>query len=74
MAASGFTMTAARSTVVDYLPTIIESYTQMFIRSPAELYDWDVYALPLKWDAWLVAIIYCFLLPFIMIIIMSESK
>ena len=74
MSASGFSMTAARSKVVDYLPSLMEANTQMFIRSPTEQYDWESYSLPLKWDAWLVAIIYYFLLPFIMAIIMSGSK
>ena len=74
MSASAFTMTAARATAVDYLPTFMETYPQMFIRSPAEQYDWETYSLPFKWNAWLVAITCCFFLPFIMIISMSGSK
>ena len=74
MSASGFIMKQSRSTAVDYLPTLMVAYQQMFIRNPAEQFDWEVYSLPLQWDAWLVGIIFCMLLPFIMVIIMSGSK
>ena len=74
MGASGFIMKQSRSTAVDYLPTLMLAYQQMFIRNPAEQFDWEVYSLPLQWDAWLVGIIVCLVLPLIMIITMSESK
>ena len=67
-------MKQSRSTAVDYLPTLMVAYQQMFIRNPAEQYDWEAYSLPMKWDAWLVAIIFCVILPFVMAIIMSGSK
>ena len=74
MSASAFLITVASSTAVNFLPTFMEAYQQIFIRTPAEQYDWEAYSLPLKWDAWLVVIAYCFVLPFIMVIIMSGSK
>ena len=74
MGASAFIMSQSRSTAVDYLPTLMLAYQQMFIRNPAEQLDWEAYYLPLQWDAWLLAIIFYFLLPFVMVIIMSGSK
>ena len=74
MGAAAFIMSQSRSTAVDYLPTLMTVYCQMFIRNPAEQLDWESYSLPLQWDAWLVVIIFCFLLPFVMVIIMGGSK
>jgi hypothetical protein len=74
MSASGFLMKQSRSTAVDYLPTLMVVYQQMFIRNPAEQLDWEVYSLPLQWDAWLVGVIVFLVLPLFMIITMSGSK
>ena len=74
MGVTAFNWSPSRSTAVDYLPPFMVTYQQMFIRNPAEQFDWEAYSLPLQWDAWLVAIIFCFLLPFVMVIIMSGGK
>ena len=74
MGVSAFLMKQSRATAVDYLPTLMVSYQQMFIRSPAELYDWEAYLLPFQWDAWLVAMLFYLLLPFGVIVVMSGSK
>ena len=54
-AAASFSQSKARSEVVDYLSLYMEEYQQIFIRNPAELYDWEVYILPLSKDAWSVS-------------------
>lgn len=74
MGACAFLMSQSRATVVDFLPALMEVYQQMYIRNPAEQYDWEAYQLPLQWDSWLVTIIFCLLLPFVMVILMSGSK
>ena len=67
-------MKQTRATVVDYLPTLMVSYQQIFIRNPAEQFDWNAYTLPLSREAWIAGGIFFILLPFIMVIVMSDCK
>ena len=72
--ASAFIMSQARSSAVDYLPTLMVSYQQFFIRNPAEQYDWEAYTLPLSRDAWIAIGAFCLVLPLIMVVTMFDCK
>ena len=74
MGASGFIMKASRASVVDYLPSIMSSSQQMYIRNPAEQYDWAAYILPLTKTSWIALIAFCIFAPFLMALTMSERK
>ena len=74
MGASAFIMKQSRATAVDYLPTLMTVYTQLFIKNPAESYDWLAYTKPLKWDSWISILIFCAVLPFIMLPTMIDCK
>ena len=72
--ASGFILSKERSQAVDYLPPLMQSYQQFFIRNPAEQYDFEAYILPMKWRAWIVGIVFSLLLPLLLVIAMFERK
>ena len=74
MGASGFFVKNSRANVVDYLPSIMSSNQQMYIRNPAEQYDWAAYILPLTKTSWIALIAFCILVPFIMALTMCERK
>ena len=66
--ASAFIMSQSRSTVVDYLPTLMLTYQQLFIRNPSEQYDWEAYTLPLSGNAWIAIACVALILPFMMVL------
>ena len=74
MSASAFIMKQSRATAVDYLPTLMVAYTQLFIQNPAEQYDWLAYTLPLTWDSWITVLSFCAVIPFVMIPSMIDCK
>ena len=74
MGASAFILKQSRAEVVDYLPTLMESYQQIFIRNPAEQLDWEVYTLPYSWMSWVDCSVWFFAAPLIMVIVMYECK
>ena len=74
MGASAFILKKSRATVVDYLPTLMSSYQQLFILNPVEQYDWEAYTLPLTREAWIAVLCFCAILPFIMALTMCERK
>ena len=74
MSASAFIMKQSRSTAVDYLPTLMVAYQQLFIKNPAESYDLLAYTKPLTWESWLTVVIFCALIPFIMLPTMMDCK
>ena len=74
MSASAFTMKQSRSTVVDYLPTLMVAYEQIFIGNPTEQYDWEAYILPLTHEAWIIVLVFSIFIPLIMAAIMHNCK
>ena len=74
MSASAFTMKQSRSTVVNYLPTLMVAYEQIFIGNPTEQYDWEAYILPLSHEAWMIALVFSIFIPLIMASIMNNGK
>ena len=74
ISASAFTMTQARSEVVDYLPTLMESYQQIFIQNPAESSDWTAYLKPLSSSAWISVGLFLFLSPIIVVTLFYDCK
>ena len=74
MSASGFIMKQSRSTAVDYLPTLMIAYTQIFIKNPAESYDWLAYTKPLTMESWITVVIFFVVAPFIMLPTMMNCK
>ena len=67
-------MKQSRATVVDYLPTLMPSYQQLFIRNPAEAFDWEAYTLPLSGNAWMAVGIFFLILPLIMVVTFYDCK
>ena len=63
IAAADFTITAARSEVVDFLPVLIESFVQAFIANPDGRRNWMAYVEPVTWQAWLGILTFLILVP-----------
>ena len=74
IAPAEFTITKARSTVVDFLPAITESYQQIFIRNPAEALNWQAYIDPFTTFCWIAILLFVFLIPIIIAGIMFYGK
>ena len=73
-AAASFSQTKARSEVVDYLSLHMGEYKQIYIRNPAEEYDWEVYVLPLSRNSWLSILSFCIILPVVMAVLTLDGK
>ena len=58
-----FTITKARSTVVDFLPALTESYQQLFIRNPADALAWTAYTAPFTPLCWVAIVLFVVLVP-----------
>ena len=63
IAAADFTITAARSEVVDFLPVLIESFVQAFIANPDGRQNWMAFVEPVTWQAWLGILTFIILVP-----------
>ena len=58
-----FTITKARSTVVDFLPALAESYQQLFLKNPAEALHWTAYTEPFTPVCWCVILLFVVVVP-----------
>ena len=63
IAAADFTITAARSEAVDFLPVLIESFIQAFIANPEGRQNWMAFVEPVTWQAWLGILIFFLIVP-----------
>ena len=52
----------------------MEEYQQLFIRNPAERYEWAVYTLPFSKEAWFGVLAFVLVIPFLMAITMFDCK
>ena len=73
-AATSFSQTKKRNDLIDFISIYLEEYQQVFIRNPAELYDWEVYMMPFTKQAWLGALAFIILTPFILSIATLDCK
>ena len=74
ISASAFSLTHARSEVVNYLPTMMESYQQLFIQNPAESLDWTAYLKPLSSLAWISVAMFLLLTPVLVVALFYDGK
>ena len=74
ISASAFNLYKVRAEAVDYLPTIMSSYQQIFIRNPAEQLDWGVYVMPVSRDGWIAVIVFCVTVPIFMAVVMYDCE
>ena len=63
IAPAEFTITKARSTAVDFLPTIAESYQQIFLKNPADALHWTAYTEPFTPLCWAGIILLILVVP-----------
>ena len=49
IAPAEFTITASRSKAVDFNLPIAESHQKLFVKNPAESFNWTAYFVPLEW-------------------------
>ena len=60
IAPAEFTVTAIRSEVVDFNLPITESHQKLFVKNPAESFNWTAFIEPLSWSCWgVIAILIC---------------
>ena len=74
ISSSAFSISKGRSQVVDYLPPLMESYRQIFIRNPTESLNWLVYIEPLTMSAGFSVIIFIALSPPLIAILFTDGK
>lgn len=63
IAPTDFTITKGRSTVVDYLPSLSESYNHLFLKNPADALNWGAYITPLTHHCWLGIALFIVIVP-----------
>ena len=74
IAPAEFTITKAKSTVVDFLPPITESYQQLFLKNPAGSLDWKAYTEPFTPLCWIGIAIFILIVSPMIAEIMFYSK
>jgi hypothetical protein len=52
----------------------MEEYQQLFIRNPAELYDWEVYMMPFTKCAWFGTLAFILIMPFLLSITTLDGE
>jgi hypothetical protein len=60
--------------IVDYLTTYGQSKSEIYIKNPAETYDWMVYINPLTNEAWIGVVTFCILIPGFVSIVLFFRK
>ena len=65
IAPADFTITKARSAVVDFLPGMSSSFQQLFIRNPAEALNWVAYLEPFTTTCWAAIFLFLVIVPLI---------
>ena len=63
IAAADFTVTFNRSQVVDFLPTLVQSWIQIFIQNPSASRNWLVFIEPITWQAWMIILVFFTCVP-----------
>ena len=63
IAPADFTITMARSSVVDYLPGLTPSYQMLFIKNPAEALNWMAYVEPFTSVTWMAIFVFVVFVP-----------
>ena len=74
IAPADLTVTRARSTAVDFLPSMMGSYEQLFIKNPADGLVLNAYAQPLTIFSWIGVLLYIVLIPPVLAAIVIYSK
>jgi hypothetical protein len=74
MAMQTYTITPTRMKIVDYLMTGSQSKGVIYIKNPAETYDWMVYINPLMNEGWIGVVAFCILIPGFVSIILFFRK
>ena len=62
-ATTDFSVTVERSIVIDYSAPLSEFYNSLFIKSPAESYNYVAYLEPMHWFTWLILLVFISLAP-----------
>ena len=65
IAPQDFSVTKDRASVVDYLPGVSPTYTQIFIRNPDALPNWMAYLEPLNTSCWVAILAFLLVAPLI---------
>ena len=70
-----FGITVERMKVADYL-IITEKGAKgrLYTKNPAESFNWGIYTMPLMNDLWIVILMFCLLIPFLMVIATFDCK
>ena len=74
IAPADLTVTRARSTAVDFLPSLMQSHEQLFLKNPADGLALNAYAQPLTILAWVGVAFYIALIPPVLAAIVIYSK
>lgn len=74
MAIQMYVTTQKRMNIVDFL-TLSDPFTgEIYIRNPANTFDWMAYINPLRWDAWISVILFCNLISVFIWIVLIFRK
>ncbi len=67
LAASDFTLTWERASVVDFLTPLTETHLRIIIKNPSDSTNWAAYVSPLSWGAWGAVAAAAALLPLVLV-------
>ena len=74
IATACFSVTNARSKVVDFLPTLKVGYSELFLRNPTDSINWVAYIEPLTPQCWLGILLFIVVFPPIVAGVMFYGK
>ena len=74
-AISTFALRKSRIEVVDFMVVVsIPKRGYIYVKNPKETFDWEVYAQPFWQHTWLFVILFSFIIPIFMMIILVNRK
>ena len=73
-ALDSFGITKERMDVVDYLIFGKGGMGRIYIRNPKDSRDWKVYVKPLRKETWIGILLFCIIVPILMMVILLGSN
>ena len=74
LAIDSFGITKERMDAVDYVIFAKGGMGRIYIRNPKDGRDWKVYIKPLRPEAWIGILLFCIVVPILMMLVLLGSK
>ena len=74
IAIAPFAYTVERKEVLNYIYLISPEYGRLYIRNPAETFDWEVFTKPFRRESWIGTFLFSLIVPILFRVLMYNCK